>query len=54
MNGDALLDLVGSGDLAAVGGASSRINPAALLAGLLCFAIVLAAIGYGIYIIVEK
>jgi hypothetical protein len=28
-------------------------NPAGLLGGLLCFAIILAAIGYGIYFIVE-
>lgn len=43
-----------SGDLAVVGGTTSRVNPVSLLAGVLCFAVVLAAIGYGIYIIVEK
>ncbi|HEX4016375.1 MAG TPA: hypothetical protein VHX15_06510 [Frankiaceae bacterium] len=31
----------------------SKANPAALGVGVLCFAVVLAAIGYGIYIIVN-
>jgi hypothetical protein len=45
---------VGAGGSVATDDAAQKPNPALFVAGILCFAIVLAAIGYGIYIIVES
>ncbi|MGA2827741.1 MAG: hypothetical protein ABSF03_16710 [Streptosporangiaceae bacterium] len=53
----ARVQTAGGGVVTGTDGESDRVyggNPAGLAVGVLCFAIVLAAIGYGIYLIVAS
>lgn len=45
---------VGAGGVGTDAQVATKPNPVAFAVGVLCFAVVLAAIGYGIYIIVES